>query len=49
MPITINGDADASTVKALRKEADNIVKRTTKEINNQTRIGGYKNIKAATV
>ena len=49
MPITINGDADASTVKALRKEADNIVKRTIKEINNQTRIGGYKNIKAATV
>ena len=49
MPINIQGDADASTVKALQKEANNIVNKVLKTINNQTRIGGYKNIKAATV
>lgn len=49
MPINIQGDADISTVNSLKKEADNIVNRVLKKINNQTRIGGYKNIKAATV
>lgn len=49
MPINIQGDADATTVNSLRKEADNIVNRVLKTINSQTRIGGYKNIKAATV
>lgn len=49
MPINIQGDADATTVNSLRKEADNIVNRVLKTINNQTRIGGYRNIKAATV
>lgn len=49
MPINIQGDADTSTVSSLRKEADNIVNRVLRTINDQTRIGGYKNIKAATV
>ena len=49
MPINIQGDADSSTVNSLRKEADNIVNRVLKTINSQTRIGGYRNIKAATV
>lgn len=49
MPINIQGDADASTVNSLRKEADNIVNKVLKTINNQTRIGGYRNIKAATI
>lgn len=49
MPINIQGDADASTVKALQKETNNIVNKVLKTINNQTKIGGYKNIKAATV
>jgi phage-related protein len=49
MPINIQGDADISTVNSLKKEADNIVNRVLKKINNQTKIGGYKNIKAATV
>lgn len=49
MPINIQGNADISTVNSLKKEADNIVNRVLKAINNQTRIGGYKNIKAATV
>lgn len=49
MPINIQGDADASTVKALQKESNNIVNKVLKTINNQTKIGGYKNIKAATV
>nr|DAM97840.1 MAG TPA: chromosome segregation ATPase [Caudoviricetes sp.] len=49
MPINIQGDADSTTVNSLRKEADNIVNRVLKTINSQTRIGGYKNIKAATV
>lgn len=49
MPINIQGNADISTVNSLKKEADNIVNRVLKTINNQTRIGGYKNIKAATV
>ena len=49
MPINIQGDADATTVRALKKEADNIVNKVLKTINNQTRIGGYRNIKAATV
>lgn len=49
MPINIQGDADASTVNSLKKEAGNIVNKVLKTINNQTRIGGYRNIKAATV
>jgi DNA repair exonuclease SbcCD ATPase subunit len=49
MPINIQGYADISTVNSLKKEADNIVNRVLKKINNQTKIGGYKNIKAATV
>lgn len=49
MPINIQGDADASTVNSLKKEADNIVNKVLRTINNQTRLGGYKNIKAATV
>lgn len=49
MPINIQGDADASTVNSLRKEADNIVNKVLKTINNQTRIGGYRNVKAATI
>ena len=49
MPINIQGDADAATVKALKEEANNIVNRVIKTINNQTRVGGYRNIKAATV
>ena len=49
MPINIQGDADASTVNSLKKEADNIVNKVLRKINNQTRLGGYKNIKAATI
>ena len=49
MPINIQGDADSATIAALKKEADNIVNKVMKTINNQTRIGGYRNIKAATV
>ena len=49
MPINIQGDADASTVNSLKKEADNIVNKVLRAINNQTRLGGYKNIKAATI
>lgn len=49
MPINIQGDADASTVSSLKKEADNIVNKVLRTINNQTRLGGYKNIKAATI
>lgn len=49
MPINIQGDADASTVNSLRKEADNIVNKVLRTINNQTRIGGYRNVKAATI
>ena len=49
IPINIQGDADASTVKALKEVRKDIVNDVMKTINNQTRIGGYKNIKAATV
>ena len=49
MPINIQGDADVSTVNSLKKEADNIVNKVLRKINNQTRLGGYKNIKAATI
>ena len=49
IPINIQGDADASTVKALKEIRKDIVNDVMKTINNQTRIGGYKNIKAATV
>lgn len=49
MPINIQGDADASTVNSLKKEADNIVNKVLRTINNQTRLGGYKNIKSATI
>ena len=49
MPINIQGDADVSTVNSLKKEADNIVNKVLRTINNQTRLGGYKNIKAATI
>lgn len=49
IPINIQGDADASTVKALKEVRKDIINDVMKTINNQTRIGGYKNIKAATV
>lgn len=49
IPINIQGDADATTVKALRQETDNIVNKVLRTINNQTRIGGYRNVKAATI
>lgn len=49
IPINIQGDADASTVKALKEIRKDIINDVMKTINNQTRIGGYKNIKAATV
>ena len=49
IPINIQGDADASTVKALKEIRKDIVNDVMKTINSQTRIGGYKNIKAATV
>lgn len=49
IPINIQGDADSATIAALKKEADNIVSKVMRTINGQTRIGGYKNIKAATV
>jgi hypothetical protein len=49
IPINIQGDADSATIAALKKEADNIVNKVMKTINGQTRIGGYRNIKAATV
>lgn len=49
IPINIQGDADASTVKALKEVRKDIVNDVMRTINNQTRIGGYKNIKAATV
>lgn len=49
MPINIQGDADSATIAALKKEADNIVNKVMKTINNQTRIGGYRNVKAATI
>lgn len=49
IPINIQGDADASTVKALKEVRKDIVNDVMKTINNQTRIGGYRNIKAATV
>lgn len=49
MPINIKGDADDSTVRALKDATNNIVNTVLKTINGQTRMGGYRNIKAATV
>lgn len=49
IPINIQGDADASTVKALKEVRKDIINDVMKTINSQTRIGGYRNIKAATV
>lgn len=49
MPINIKGDADESTVRALRDATNNIVNSVLRTINTQTRMGGYRNIKAATI
>ena len=49
IPINIQGDADMATVKALKGATNDIVNTVLKTINNQTRLGGYRNIKAATV
>lgn len=49
MPINIKGDADESTVRALRDATNNIVNSVLRAINTQTRMGGYRNIKAATI
>lgn len=49
MPITIQGDASEATVAAFKKATNDIVNTVLKTINNQTRLGGYRNIKAATV
>ena len=49
MPINIKGDADETTVRALKDATNNIVNTVLKTINSQTRMGGYRNIKAATV
>lgn len=49
MPINIKGDADDSTVRALKDATSNIVNTVLRTINGQTRMGGYRNIKAATV
>nr|DAG85731.1 MAG TPA: chromosome segregation ATPase [Caudoviricetes sp.] len=49
MPINIKGDADENTVKALKDATNNIVNTVLRTINTQTRMGGYRNIKAATI
>ena len=49
MPINIKGDADESTVRALKDATNNIVNTVLRTINTQTRMGGYRNIKAATI
>ena len=49
MPINIKGDADENTVRALKDATNNIVNTVLRTINTQTRMGGYRNIKAATV
>lgn len=49
MPINIKGDADKNTVRALKDATNNIVNTVLRTINTQTRMGGYRNIKAATV
>lgn len=49
MPINISGNADATTVKLLEDKTNNIINTVLRKINNQTRMGGYRNIKAATV
>lgn len=49
MPITIQGDASEATVAAFKKATNDIVNTVLRTINNQTRMGGYRNIKAATV
>ena len=49
MPINIKGDADESTVRALRDATNDIVNSVLRTINTQTRMGGYRNIKAATI
>ena len=49
MPINIKGDADESTIRALKDATNNIVNTVLRTINTQTRMGGYRNIKAATI
>nr|DAJ33023.1 MAG TPA: chromosome segregation ATPase [Caudoviricetes sp.] len=49
MPINIKGDADENTVRALKDATNNIVNTVLRTINTQTRMGGYRNIKAATI
>lgn len=49
IPINIQGNADESTVKLLREESDKIAKMVFKQINKQTNMSGYKNIRAATI
>lgn len=49
MPINIKGDADENTVRALKDATNNIVNTVLRTINTQTRMGGYRNIKAVTV
>lgn len=49
IPINIQGNADESTVKLLREESDRIAKMVFKQINKQTNMSGYKNIRAATI
>lgn len=47
--INIQGNADESTVKLLREESDRIAKMVFKQINKQTNMSGYRNIRAATI
>lgn len=49
IPINIQGNADESTVKLLREESDKIAKMVFKQINKQTNMSGYRNIRAATI
>lgn len=49
IPINIQGNADESTVKLLREESDRIAKMVFKQINKQTNMSGYRNIRAATI
>lgn len=49
IPINIQGNADESTAKLLREESDRIAKMVFKQINKQTNMSGYKNIRAATI
>lgn len=49
IPINIQGNADESTAKLLREESDRIAKMVFKQINKQTNMSGYRNIRAATI